>query len=103
MLWLEHQVVAAMSNDDDDALRRAIEQFVESTVDAMPAHVRLGVALESVVLGILLVLRRGLRPTPELIQSEIEVWERSFVGFVRLYPKLFTSLVIFARYELGPT
>lgn len=100
MLWLERQVVAATAETDDDRLARAIETFVASTLAAMPRHLRIGVTLESFGLGLVLRMRRGAQPAPDAVRAELASWERFPVSLVRLYPKLFASLVLFARYEL---
>jgi hypothetical protein len=102
MLWLERQIVAATGTSDDERLTTAIEQFVASTLDAMPTHLRAGVALESVGLGLVMRVRRGRRPEAAAVREELASWEHVPVSVVRLYPKLFTSLVLLARYELGP-
>jgi hypothetical protein len=102
MLWLERQIVAATAGTDDDRLAWAIESFVSSTLAAMPRHLRIGVALESVGLGLVLRLRRGRSPAPAAVRAELRSWERVPVSVIRLYPKLFSSLVLFARYELDP-
>ena len=51
MFWLEGRVVTALAGDDDQRTGGAITTFVDSSLAAMPQHLRLGVALESVGLG----------------------------------------------------
>ena len=51
MLWLERRIVAALAGADDDRSAGAISDFVDSSFKAMPAHLRLGVLVESIGLG----------------------------------------------------
>ena len=57
MLWLERRVVGALAGPDDALHGGAISDFVDSSLRAMPQHLRLGVAAESVA-------PRDLGPTP---------------------------------------
>lgn len=100
MLWLERRVVSALAGADDARTEGGVSQFVETSLAAMPQHLRLGVAVESIGLGLLTRLRYGADPSAESIQRSIAVWERAPVGVVRQYPRLLNSLVLFARYEL---
>jgi hypothetical protein len=101
MFWLEGRVVAALAGPDDARTDGAITEFVETTLAAMPQHLRLGVALESLGLGVVTRVRYGVHPDDEQIRSAIESWERFPVGLVQLYPRLFASLVLFAQQELA--
>jgi len=67
---------------------------------AMPQHLRLGVALESVGLGLWVRLRHGLDPDATAIRRSMTGWEHNPVGVVRQYPRLMSSLVLFAQHEL---
>jgi hypothetical protein len=100
MLWLERRVVSALAGADDERTGGGVSEFVETSLQAMPQHLRLGVAVESIGLGLLTRLRYGSQPSPEAIQHSIDAWERAPVGVVRQYPRLLNSLVLFARYEL---
>jgi hypothetical protein len=100
MLWLERHVVAAMTGDDDTLHAGAISEFVATSLAAMPQHLRLGVALESTGLGTWVRLRHGAHPDPATIRRCLHTWERFPIGVVRQYPRLFSSLVLFAKYEL---
>ena len=66
----------------------------------MPQHLRLGVALESVALGVWVRLRSGTDPDTAAIERHLAGFERIPIGVVRQYPKLLASLVIFAQQEL---
>jgi hypothetical protein len=100
MLWLERCVVSALAGADDERTGGGVSEFVETSLRAMPEHLRLGVAVESVGLGLWTRLRHGADPSPESLRRSIAAWERAPVGVVRQYPQLLNSLVRFARYEL---
>jgi hypothetical protein len=100
MLWLERRVVSALAGVDDERSGGRVSEFVESSLAAMPQHLRLGVAAESVGLGLWTRLRHGSDPSPAAMHRAVAAWERSPVGVVRQYPRLLSSLVLFARYEL---
>ena len=101
MLWLERQVVATLSPNVDPRRRLALEGYVDGVLRAMPEHLRLGVAGESIVLGSAewLARRLGSRRT---LAHRIVGWEHSPIGPIRQYVRLLSSLVIFASEELGP-
>src|SRR5690349_13807538 len=100
MFWLEGRVVTALAGEDDVRTGGAISAFVGSSLDAMPQHLRLGVAVESLGLGAWVRLRHGRDPDPSVIRHSMSSWEHHPVGVVRQYPRLLSSLVIFAQQEL---
>jgi hypothetical protein len=100
MFWLEGRVVSALAGEDDARTGGAVSEFVGSSLAAMPQHLRLGVALESVGLGVWVRLRHGLDPDARTIRHSIAGWEHNPIGVVRQYPRLLSSLVIFAQQEL---
>jgi hypothetical protein len=100
MLWLEDRVVSALAGEDDVRTGGAISAFVGSSLAAMPQHLRLGVAVESLGLGAWMRLRHGRDPDAAAIRRSISGWERNPIGVVRQYPRLLSSLVIFAQQEL---
>ncbi|MEP6626250.1 MAG: hypothetical protein ABJC79_17515 [Acidimicrobiia bacterium] len=99
MLWLERRIVAALAGPDDERTGGAISEFVDSSFRAMPAHLRLGVVVESIGLGAYVRLRYLGNPTAEQIRSALAGFERNPIGVVRQYPQLLASLVIFSQYE----
>jgi len=101
MLWLERRAVTAIAGADDVRTRGAISEFVDSSLAAMPQHLRLGVAVESVGLGAWMRLRHRPDPAPEAVRRSLAGWEHSPVGVVRQYPRLLSSLVVFAQQELA--
>jgi hypothetical protein len=100
MFWLEGRVVTALAGEDDRRTGGAISDFVGSSLAAMPQHLRLGVALESIGLGAWVRLRHGLNPDRAAIRHSMTGWERNPIGVVRQYPRLLSSLVLFAQHEL---
>ncbi len=100
MLWLERRVVAALAGPDDQRTGGAISQFVHTSFTAMPQHLRLGVAGESIGLGAYVVARYGRDPSNAQIEAALTAWERNPIGVVRQYARLLSSLVIFAQQEL---
>ncbi len=99
MLWLERRVVMALAGPDDERTGGAITQFVGSSFDAMPQHLRLGVVGESILLGAYVRVRHGLDPDREVILASIQQWEHHPIGVIRQYARLLSSLVIFAQQE----
>jgi hypothetical protein len=98
MLWLERQIVAALPTTDEPATRAAIERFVDTSLRAMPEHLRLGITGESLVLGAWL-RGRGPDPDAETVRRAVAGWETSSISVIRQYARLFTSLVLFAEQE----
>ncbi len=101
MLWLERQVVATLSETVDPDRRAAVADYVDGVLRAMPEHLRLGVAGESVVLGAGAWIADRLGSSRSF-GSRIEGWERSRIGPIRQYVRLLSSLVIFSSEELAP-
>ncbi len=100
MFWLEGRVVTALAGDDDQRTGGAITTFVDTSLAAMPQHLRFGVALESVGLGMWVRLRHGPNPDAAAIRRSMTGWEHHPIGVVRQYPRLLSSLVLFAQHEL---
>jgi hypothetical protein len=104
MLWFEREVVARLINPALDARwRPAIEDYVDGALRDMPAHLRAGVAAESVLFGAGAAVRRALGPAdPAALDRSIERWGASRIDVVRQYVRLLQSLVLFAENELVP-
>ena len=104
MLWFEREVVGALVVTPDPAIRSSVEAFVDGSLRDKPAHLRLGVATESILLAAYATARRALgrrsgdRALGELLAS----WETSRVGVVRQYVRAMRSMVLFAENELAP-
>ena len=92
MLWFERQVVDRLIGTGDPSLRAAVEQHVDGTLRVMPEHIRAGIGAASLALGGLSRLRGG--------RIDVGALDRSRIGPIRQYVRLFRSLVLFAEEEL---
>jgi hypothetical protein len=95
MLWFERHVVSSLTETSDPGHRSAIEAFVDSTLRAMPEHLRAGVVAESIALGAWARLR-GASP-----DALVDSLRQSPIGLLRQYERLLGSLVLFAEHELA--
>ena len=95
MLGLERRVVAALTTVEDPVVRAGVETWVEDTLQDMPEHLRLGVAVQSIVLG-------AWASTKAVDDALLASFERSPLWPVRQYVRLFKGLVLFAEQELTP-
>ncbi len=102
MLWFERQVVATLVSTLDDGRRTEIEGFVDGALAAQPAHIRAGVAAESLLIGAWSRLTGGGGGDGGPHPVRIESLEASPIGPVRQYVRLLRSLVLFAEHELAP-
>jgi hypothetical protein len=104
VLWLEREVVhAVMSPTLEPGARAATERYVDTTLRAMPEHLRLGVAAESIVFGALPRLRHAVGGLDaDGMRRWIDRMRSSRVDVVRQYVRLLQSLVLFAEHELTP-
>jgi len=95
---VERDVVAALLATDDDRHRAEVEAWVAGSLADMPTLLRAGVAAES----LLVAVARRLRPSRDLA-SLLALMERSPIGLLQQYPRLFRSLVLFGDLELATT
>lgn len=96
MLGFERRIVAALTTAPDPSLRAGVEGWVEATLGDMPEFLRLGVAAETIGLGLYARVRPGLDDA-----ALIQAFESSPLWPVRQYVRLLRSLVIFAEQELA--
>ena len=101
MLRFERQVVATLMTTPDRGRQAAVERFVDGTLRSMPEHLRAGVLAESVALGTLATVVRSGRGQTGTHDRLLDWIERSPVGLLRQYVRLFRSLVLFAEQELA--
>jgi hypothetical protein len=98
VLDVERRVVEALIPGDDRAHRDRVVAWVDGSLADMPELLRLGVLAESLAFAAWSRVRPA-RPIADLLDG----LERSPIGLVRQYPRLFTSLVLFGDLELaGP-
>lgn len=96
MLVVERDVVDALLDTPDPAHRDRVQGWVRGSLDDMPGLLRLGVIAESV----LVEAWRRARPSQPLA-SILAAMERSPIGLLQQYPRLFRSLVLFGDLELA--
>ena len=97
MLPVERDVVRSVLGARADAHRARVESWVEGSLADMPELLRLGVLAES----LLVAAWRRVQPGRDL-GDLLDVMERSPVGLLQQYPRLFRSLVLFGDLELAP-
>jgi hypothetical protein len=96
MLGFERRFVDALTTTPDPATRQRVAAWVEGSLRTMPQHLRFGVAGETVLLATWSTLARR---DAIAVASALD---RSPVGLLRQYVRLFRSLVLFAEQELAP-
>jgi hypothetical protein len=94
MLGFERRMVAALTTTPDATIRAGVVGWVDDTLRDMPEHLRLGVLVQSVALGLWARVRRS--DDASLVRS----FERSPLWPVRGYVRLLRSLVLYAEHEL---
>lgn len=94
MLGFERRMVAALTTSTDAKVRAGVEGWVDDTLRDMPEHLRIGVVLQSVALGVW----ARLRGTDDA--SLVRSFDRSPLWPVRAYVRLLRSVVLFAEHEL---
>lgn len=87
----------ALLGPADAAHAQRVEAWVEGSLADMPQLLRAGVAAESA----LVAAARRLLPSRDLADL-LGLMERSPVGLLQQYPRLFRSLVLFGDLELSP-
>ena len=87
-------MVAALTTSPDPAVRARVATWVDDSLRDMPEHLRLGVLVESLGLGMWAAVRR--QDDDRLVRS----LESSPLWPVRQYVRLLRSLILFAENEL---
>jgi hypothetical protein len=102
MLGFEREVVMALGSAPDQPTRSSVEAFVDGSLRAMAEPARLGILLESLVLGsyVRLTALAGGPAGLDDLRARLERWETGPIGLVRLYVRLFRSLVLLCENEL---
>ena len=94
MLGFERRMVAALTTTPDASVRAGVAGWVDDTLRDMPEHLRLGVLVQSIALGVWARVRRS--DDASLVRS----FDRSPLWPVRGYVRLLRSLVLYAEHEL---
>jgi hypothetical protein len=92
MLGFERRMVAVLT--PDAKVRAGVEGWVDDTLRDMPEHLRLGVFVQSIALGLWARMRHS--DDTSLVRS----FDRSPLWPVRAYVRLLRSLVLYAEHEL---
>ena len=105
MLRFEQEAVAALTTTRDAALRTAVANYVDSSLRDMPDFLRLGVAVETVFLGMWArVSNSKSGDSGVALRERLDGWEaRAPIGVIRSWVRLLRSLVIYAENELPET
>ncbi|WP_436795911.1 hypothetical protein [Actinospongicola halichondriae] len=98
MLRVERDVIHALLGDADTGHAKRVEAWVGGSLDDMPELLRLGVVAESVLVATV----RRILPSRPLVDL-LGMMERSPIGLLQQYPRLFRSLVLFGDLESSPT
>ena len=94
MLGFERRMVAALTTTPDASVRAGVVGWVDDTLRDMPEHLRFGVLVQSIALGLWARVRRS--DDASLVRS----FDRSPLWPVRGYVRLLRSLVLYAEHEL---
>lgn len=97
MLRVERDVTHALLGDAEPAHADRVEAWVEGSLSDMPELLRLGVVAESHLVS----AWRRLQPSRGLT-GILHAMERSPIGLLQQYPRLFRSLVLFGDLESAP-
>ncbi|MGI8794267.1 MAG: hypothetical protein ACR2H3_14015 [Acidimicrobiales bacterium] len=102
MLDIERRVATALLHWPQEGTATRVEHFVDTSLRAMPEHLRAGVAAESLLVAgmtrIVQVVSR--RNATEALGTTLNLLARSPISVLREYPRLFRSLVLFAECEI---
>ena len=98
MFAFERRVVQAMITTDRTQIRNEVEAFVDTSLAAMPEHLRAGIAGITLLIGSWSAARRllGLGRSD---QATLTWLESHPVGLVRQWARALRSLVLFAEQE----
>ncbi len=100
MLWFERRVVASMVDTLDPPRQASVVAYVDGALGAMPQHLRLGVAGESMLFGAWATAQRARGWSTA---RAVDALDHSPIALVRQWVRLLRSLALFAQYELAPT
>ena len=101
MMLLERRVVTALLSTEDDAQRRAVVEFADGSLAAMPEILRFGLSAITVLLTAWTALGRLVGR--DRSDAEVLAWVQDHpVGLVRQWVRALRSLVLFAELETTP-
>ncbi len=97
------RIVDALLAPLDPVQRGPAEAFVHGSLDDLPQHLGIGIALDSVLLEAWTRLtHRGRIPDDATLRALIARWESNPLTPIRQYARMLSSLVLFADQETTP-
>lgn len=97
------RVVDALLDPLQPTQRGAAEAFVVGSLGDLPQHLRIGLALDSILLEALTrATHRGRLPDDATLRGLVARWEANPLTPIRQYARLLSSLVLFADQETTP-
>jgi len=103
MASFRSRIIEALLAPLDPTQRGAAEAFVAGSLADLPQHLKIGIALDSVLLEALTRVTHGGRiPDEATLRKLIATWESNPLTPIRQYARLLSSLVLFADEETRP-
>ena len=97
------RIIDALLEPLDPTQRGATEAFIAGSLADLPQHLKIGIALDSVLLEALTRVTHGGRiPDDATLRELIARWEANPLTPIRQYARLLSSLVLFADQETLP-
>lgn len=96
----KNQVIDVLLEPLDPTQRGAAEAFIAQSLADLPQHLKIGIALDSVLLeGLTRATHGGRIPEAATLRALIAKWESNPLTPIRQYARLLSSLVLFADQE----
>lgn len=97
------RIIDALLAPLEPTQRGAAEAFIADSLADLPHHLKIGIALDSVLLEALTRATHGGRiPDDATLRELIATWESNPLTPIRQYARMLSSLVLFADQETLP-
>lgn len=97
------RIIDALLAPLEPTQRGATEAFIAGSLADLPQHLKIGIAVDSMLLEALTRATHGGRiPDDETLRELITTWESNPLTPIRQYARLLSSLVLFADQETRP-
>ena len=94
------RIIEALLEPLDPTQRGTVEAFIAGSLGDLPQHLRIGLALDSVLLEALTRATHGGRiPDKAVLRELVAQWEANPFTPIRQYARLVSSLVLFGDQE----
>lgn len=94
------RVIDALLEPVGPVQRGRVEAFISGSLDDLPQHLKIGIALDSVLLEVITRATHGGRiPPASELRALVGAWESNPLTPIRQYARLVSSLVLFADQE----